>query len=64
MLTADHAGSGRRDDQRQRLARSGEPGTMRRAYPPSNAQVGGMVYVDGDQINGVAPRLPVMVIEV
>ncbi|TVU67215.1 hypothetical protein [Cobetia crustatorum] len=29
-----------------------------------DAQVGGMVYVEGDQITGVAPSLPVVVVEV
>ncbi|WP_404982995.1 hypothetical protein [Cobetia marina] len=29
-----------------------------------DAQVGSMVYVEGDQITGVAPSLPVVVVEV
>ncbi|MEL0616661.1 hypothetical protein V6243_07420 [Cobetia marina] len=29
-----------------------------------DAQVGGMVYVQGSQITGVAPNLPVVVVEV
>lgn len=29
-----------------------------------DAQVGGMVYVEGDQITGVAPSLPVVMVEI